>query len=159
MLVLYITSILALFISYIFDKKKTKKSLKISLKKFTKILPHFLVMLIGVSISLYFIPDSIIIKYLGGKSTYQSAFLASLIGSLSIMPGFIAFPLGGLLVKKGVTYTVIAAFTTSLMLVGFISFPLEKKILGTKIAIIRNIASYIIAIVVTVVISIAYGEL
>jgi len=58
--------------------------------------------------------------------------MASFFGSITLMPGFIAFPLCGILLKKGVTYMVLSAFSTTLMMVGFVTFPLEKNILGLK---------------------------
>jgi len=78
---------------------------------------------------------------------------------VSMMPGFIAFPLGGLLVAKGVPYMVISAFTTSLMMVGILSFPLEKQYLGVKPALIRNLIALVVSILVATVTGLAFGEL
>ncbi len=55
------------------------------------------------------------------------------------MPGFIAFPLSGILLSKGVPYMVISAFTTTLMIVGVLSYPVEKAYFGTKVTIMRNV--------------------
>ncbi|MDP8268828.1 MAG: hypothetical protein P9L97_08890, partial [Candidatus Tenebribacter davisii] len=84
---------------------------------------------------------------------------ASLIGSITIMPGFIAFPLAGILREQGIPYMVISAFTTTLMLVGIITFPIEKEFLGVKITIIRNVICFIIAIIVALFMGVAFGEI
>ncbi|MDZ7671239.1 MAG: hypothetical protein U5K53_00105 [Halanaerobiales bacterium] len=63
---LYIISIVSLSISYYFNKDKTKQSLKIAWKKFSKILPGYLKLLIILSFVLL-ISDDIIIRYLGGS--------------------------------------------------------------------------------------------
>ncbi len=152
-------TICALIISFIFDKNKTIKALKIAYKKFMNILPAFLVMLILVSIVLFLVPDKMIINYLGTKNKFFSVILASIFGSITLMPGFIAYPLCGILLKKGVSYMVLAAFTTTLMMVGVLSYPVEKEYFGAKVTIIRNLISFIISIIVAIAIGFFFGEL
>ena len=90
---------------------------------------------------------------------FKGVLMASFFGSITLMPGFIAFPLSGILLQKGVTYTVISAFTTTLMMVGFVTFPIEKKYFGGKVMIIRNVLSLFIAFIVAVVTGIFFGEI
>jgi len=142
----------------IIDSKKTIKGLKLGVKKLRKNLPVFLNMIIMVSISLYFISDELIIKYLGGGNYLFSLSFAILIGSISFMPGFIAFPLAGVLLDKGVSYTVVAAFTTTMMMVGVLTYPIEKEFFGHKVAIARNLVGLVVALVVSFVIAVVYGE-
>jgi len=151
---LYIVTGVLVLISLIADYKKTIKAFKIAGKKFWTILPDFLFMLILVSIILYVIPDKIIYDYLGNNNKILSVFVASLLGSVTLMPGFIAFPICGLLLQKGVSYTVLAAFSTTLMMVGIATFPLEKEYFGFKVAVIRNIIGLIIALITALVIGI-----
>ncbi len=74
------------------------------------------------------------------------------------MPGFIAFPLSGILLSKGVPYMVISAFTTTLMIMGVLSYPVEKAYFGTKVTIMRNAISFCIALVVALVTGLFFGE-
>lgn len=159
MIYLYILAAIALAISAVMDKSKTKKSLKTAWNVFVKILPLLFVTVSVVSIVLFFLPDYVIAKYLGTAEMSWGILLASLLGSVSLLPGFITFPLSGLLLKQGVSYTVLATFTTTLMMVGIITFPIEKKILGTSIALARNISGFLIAIIVSLVIGCFYGEI
>lgn len=159
MIAIYVISGMALLLSILNDRQKTLKALKMAWIKLANVLPHFLLMVILISISLFFIPDSVIAKYLGAQNLYLSSLWASIIGSVAVMPGFVAFPLGGVLVSKGVPYMVIAAFTTTLMLVGVLSFPFEKKILGTKVAVTRNIICYLVAVIIALIVGLAYGEI
>ena len=76
-----------------------------------------------------------------------------------MLPGFIAFPLSGILKDNHVTYMVISAFTTTLMMVGILTFPIEKEYFGVKVALLRNGISFIIAIVIAIVTGIVFGEL
>ena len=85
--------------------------------------------------------------------------LASLFGSITIMPGFIAFPLCGILLEKGVPYMVLSAFTTTLMMVGVLTYPIEKQYLGHKVTILRNLISFGIALVVAVMTGVFFGEI
>src|SRR6056297_1666064 len=154
---LYIISFISLAVSYFFSKEKTKKSLKIAWKKFSKILPGYLKLLIILSFVLL-ISDDIIIRYLGGNSTLIGLLMGLITGSITMMPGFIAYPLSGILLEKGVSYMVIAAFITTLMMVGVITYPVEKEYMGKKATIVRNISSFIIAAVIAIAAGLLYGE-
>ena len=155
----YITTGLIIVISFIANREKTLKAVNIARKQFLKISSAFLTMLIFVSLLLFLFPDEVILNYLGNNSKFVSVLLASFIGSITIMPGFVAFPLCGVLLTKGVPYMVLSAFTTTLMMVGIITFPIEKEYFGVKVAIIRNIIGFFIALIVAVITGIFFGEI
>ncbi len=156
---LYMLIIITIAISFFADRNKTYRAIKIAIKKFSRILPAFAAMLILVSIILGLIPNSIILHYLGKSNISKGVIMASFFGSITLMPGFIAFPLCGILLKKGVTCTVLSAFTTTLMMVGFVTFPLEKKYFGVKVTILRNLLSLFIALIVAIMTGIFFGEI
>ena len=156
---LYIVAGLVILASFIADREKTFRALKIAIARFTKIFPAFLTMIILVSIVLFLIPDTVISDYLGGSNKFIGVIFASFLGSITLMPGFIAFPLAGILLKKGVAYMVLAAFTTTLMMVGVLTAPIEKEYFGVKVTVARNVMSLLIALGVTVVIGIFFGEI
>ena len=124
-----------------------------------KILVPLLLILIFTSLALYFIPEKIISQSLTNNNKYINTFIAALIGSITMMPGFIAFPLAGILRDRAVTYMVISAFTTTLMMVGILTFPLEKKYFGTKVALQRNLIGFGIALIVALMTGLLFGEL
>lgn len=128
----------SLLLSLIFSRQKTLIGLKKGLTMFVNLLPVLLVVIILISIILYLVPNDMIIRYFGKEAGFLSYIAAAIIGSIALIPGFIAYPLAGVLVKSGVSYAVIAIFITTLMMVGFISIPLEAKYFGMRIAIIRN---------------------
>lgn len=148
--ILHIATFLLLLISFIKDKEKTKKAIKIAYKKFKKILPIFITMLIVISILLTLLPKEVIATLLDNDNKAISVGLASVIGSITLMPGFIVYPLCGVLLKEGVSYIVLSAFTTTLMMVGIITIPLEATYFGKKVTIIRNLISFAIAIIVAI---------
>jgi len=146
-------------LSFIVNSKKTLMAIKIAVKKFVNILPAFLTMLIFVSVVLFLVPDKVISNYLGNSNKFVGVTFASFFGSITLMPGFIAFPLCGILLKKGVPYMVLSAFTTTLMMVGVLTYPIEKEYFGMKVTIIRNVISFFIALIVALMTGIFFGEL
>ncbi len=155
---LYIITGVALVISFIASREKTLRAVKMAARRFINILPVFLIMLILVSIAIFLVPDDFIRVYLGVENRYLAVLSASLLGSAIIMPGFIAFPLAGLLLAEGVPYMVLSAFTTTLMMVGVLTFPVEKAYLGTRVTVVRNVISFFIALVIAVLTGIFFGE-
>lgn len=153
----YLVSIGLIIVLMFIDSKKTIKGIKRGLKKIKKNAPMFINMIILVSISLFFFSDELILRYLGDTNLFQSIILALGIGSITFMPGFVVFPLAGLLLGKGVSYMVLAAFTTSMMMVGVITFQIEKEYFGIKLTIIRNLIGLLIAIIVSGVIGVVLG--
>jgi uncharacterized membrane protein YraQ (UPF0718 family) len=129
---IYILASAGLIISVISDRRKTVKALKNALNMFLKMLPLLFITLALVSIVLYFLPDHVIADYLSGSDLFAGTAAAALIGSISLLPGFITFPLAGLLLEQGVSYTIIAAFTVCLMMVGIVTYPIERKYFGMK---------------------------
>ena len=156
---LYGVTLFALFLSFLKDKEKTKRALKIAYLRFVKVLSPFLLMLVLVSIALTLIPDKLIMKLLGVQDRFLGMAIATILGSVTLMPGFIAFPLCGILLKKGVPYMVLSAFSTSLMMVGVLTYPLEKAYFGSKVTIVRNLISLIIAIIVAIATGFFFGEI
>ena len=148
MLILSIFTIGCLLISLLFDPRKTLNGIKKGLKMFLNLLPALLLMLALVSIVLFLIPDKMLIKYMGEGSGLKGWLIAASLGSVALIPGFIAYPLCGILVKSGVAYTTIAVFITTLMMVGILTLPIESRFFGWKTSIIRNIFSFIGALVI-----------
>ncbi len=156
---LIIVTFAALLLSFLKDRNKTYEALKKARHKFTDMLVPLLLVIVFVSFALYFISGELISEYLSGSNRTFGVIIASLLGSISVMPGFIAFPLGGLLKDNGVPYMVISAFTTTLMMVGILTFPIEKRYFGFKVALIRNIFACGIAILVALITGIYFGEI
>ncbi|MHC4560602.1 MAG: hypothetical protein ACYS80_25260, partial [Planctomycetota bacterium] len=102
MFLIYVITICAVVVSLIADRGKTVKSLQVAGRKMLKITPAFLTMTILVSIALYLVPDETISRYLGHENKVLGLVIAHALGSISLMPGFIAFPLCGMLLEKGV---------------------------------------------------------
>ncbi|NLB40876.1 MAG: permease, partial [Clostridiales bacterium] len=57
------------------------------------------------------------------------------------IPGFVAFPLAAALLKSGAGYMQIAAFISTLMMVGIVTMPVEISYFGKKATLVRNAAA------------------
>jgi uncharacterized membrane protein YraQ (UPF0718 family) len=158
MYVLYIVKAIALLLSFSRDKQKTVDALKIAWKKLNNVLPKYLLLLIIIS-GVLLISQKQIISLLTGSSVWISLLTSLGLGSIIMMPGFVAYPLAGVLVKQGVSYMVVSAFVTTLMMVGFVTFPVEKEYLGVRLALYRNIIALISALIISIFIGIFYGEI
>jgi uncharacterized membrane protein YraQ (UPF0718 family) len=158
MVLLIITATL-LLISFVADRKKTMQGLKKAIEKFLDICIPIILILICVSFVLYLIPGDMISQLLSDGNRYLALFIAAILGSMTMMPGFIAFPLCGILKQNNVPLMVISAFTTTLMMVGIITFPIEKKYFGNKVAVIRNVIGFFIAVLVALATGIFFKEI
>jgi len=149
---LYILTFLLLILSYLKDKQKTKKAIFKAWKSFENILPEFLGVLMLVGILLAVLNPQIISKIIGKESGILGVILAAIVGSITLIPGFVAFPTAAMLLKSGAGYTQIAAFVSTLMMVGVVTMPVEIKYFGKKITILRNLLAFIFSFIVAFII-------
>ncbi|MCW1713784.1 MULTISPECIES: permease [Synergistaceae] len=150
--ILYAVTIVLLFFSYFKDKNKTKTSLKKGWKAFENILPEFLVVILFVGTLLAVLDPEMISMLIGGDSGWIGVILASLVGSVTLIPGFVAFPTAALLLQAGAGYMQIGAFISTLMMVGVVTMPVEIKYFGKKVTIYRNMMAFIFSFFVAYVI-------
>lgn len=146
--ILYIAVIVCLIISFYKDKNKTKKALKKAWKSFENILPQFLTIILIIGMMLSVLDDKTISRFLGAESGILGILIALGVGSVTLIPGFVAFPLAAALLHNGAGVAQIAAFVASLMMVGVVTMPMEIKMFGKKITIIRNVSAMVFSLIV-----------
>lgn len=66
-------------------------------------------------------------QLLGSESGIIGLVFSAIVGSITLIPGFIAFPLVASLLKAGAGYPQVTMFLTTLMMVGIVTIPIEKK--------------------------------
>ena len=135
---LYVVTGVLLFLSYRKDRNKTKMSLKKAWKAFENILPQFLGIILLIGMLLAFLNPEVIAALIGGQSGWQGMLVASIIGSITLIPGFVAFPLASALLKSGAGFMQIAVFISTLMMVGIVTMPVEMATFGKKATFVRN---------------------
>lgn len=151
---LYILTGGLLGLSFIKDKKKTKKALIKAWKSFENILPQFLSILVIVGIMLAVLSPETISRLVGQKSGWFGMIVASVIGSITLIPGFVAFPLASALLDNGAGLMQIAVFISTLMMVGIVTVPLEIQYFGQKATILRNVSAFVFSYAVALVIGV-----
>lgn len=142
MIGLAVATATVLVLSFLADRGRTLAGLKKGAMMFLNILPTLLTVLILVSVFLYLLPGPVLARWLGEGAGWTGIVSAALLGSISLIPGFIAFPLGAILVRSGISYMVVAVFITTLMMVGILTLPLEAKYFGWRVSILRNALSF-----------------
>ena len=149
---LYLLAGTGLVVSFFKDRQKTARALKKAWKSFESILPQFLSILIIIGLALSILNPETITNIMGTRSGIWGVLAASLIGSVTLIPAFIAFPLAAALLKNGAGYMQIAAFVSTLMMVGVITMPMEIKAFGKRATMIRNAAAFVFSLITAFVI-------
>ncbi len=149
----------ALVVSTIANRKKTIQGLIKGGKMLLSLVFPFLTILVVVTIVLMFLKPETIAAFLGGRENGWAIAAAALIGSITLIPGFIAFPLCTLLVKLGASWSGVAVFLTTLIMVGIVTLPLEAKYVGWKAALLRNGLSFAAAVVVGLAIGLVWNAI
>lgn len=155
--ILYGITIALLLFSYFKDKKKTKMALKKAWKSFENILPEFLGVIMIVGILLAILNPQVISKIIGKESGVFGVVLAAIVGAITLIPGFVAFPTAAMLLQNGAGYMQIGAFVSTLMMVGVVTMPVEMKYFGKKLAIRRNVFAFLFAFIVAFIIGKVVG--
>lgn len=150
--ILYLVSIGFLVISFAKDGKKTHAALVKALRAFLNILPDFATVLAIVGLVLTFLSPATVANLIGKKTGVLGMFITSIAGAITLIPGFVAFPLAKSLLDKGAGIMQIAVFVSTLMMVGVVTLPLEIKYFGKKVAFLRNALAYLFSFVVAFII-------
>lgn len=139
MILLYVIAGILLVVSFFADRGKTGKALKKGLKAFEGILPQFITVLILVAIVLTVLDTTMVSRLLGAGSGIWGVFIALMVGAITLIPGFVAFPAVAALMRSGAGATQAAAFVSSLMMVGVVTLPMEISYFGKRVALTRNL--------------------
>lgn len=151
---LYLITALLLLFSFRKDRQKTRQALKKAWKSFENILPQFLSILVLIGIMLAVLDRETITRLLGAESGASGMAVAAVVGSVTLIPGFIAFPLAASLLSSGAGYGQTAMFLTTLMMVGLVTLPLETTFFGKRLAVMRNALAFLYAVISSVVLGV-----
>lgn len=144
-------------ISFYKDKKKTRQSLMKAWKSFENILPQMLGMITSIGLIIAFLSPETISQIIGGSSGWLGVFASALVGSITLIPAFVAFPMAAILLQNGAGYMQLSAFVSTLTMVGLITLPLEIRFFGKKFALLRNGLAFIFAFFVAFIIGKVVG--
>jgi len=147
-IIIYALLALALVFSLFKSKEKTQKAFKVAGKALLKTAPSLVAMLGIVGLILGLLTPEKIASLIGAEAGFLATVTAAVIGSVTLIPSLVAFPLAGSLLRSGATVMTISAFITTLVMVGVITAPMEMKILGTRFTLLRNGLGIIAALLI-----------
>lgn len=148
---IYIIALVLFVVSAIKDRKKTKMALKKAWKSFENMLPQFITIIILIGIILSIVDNQVISNLIGEGSGVIGIIIAAILGSITLIPAFVAFPLAKVLLENGAGTTQLTAFISTLMMVGIVTIPLEIKYWGKKATILRNSLAFAFSMVAALV--------
>ena len=154
--VIYGIAIILFVLSFIFDKGKTKKGLLKGFKSFIKLFPILVPLFLIIGILLAVVTPEFISESLGSDSGIFGYLFALIVGSITFLPSFVAFPLGAELLEAGAGVPQVAGFLVTLMSVGIVYYSAESKYFSKKAAIYRNLVSFIGAIIVILIVMVMF---
>jgi uncharacterized membrane protein YraQ (UPF0718 family) len=124
--------------SYFKDRQKTKQALKKAFKSFETIFPAFALILLLIGATMAVVSPAAVTQLLGADSGIGGMIAAALIGSITLIPGFIAFPLAKAVLDMGAGLMQVAVFISTLMMVGVVTAPMEIQFFSRKTMLLRN---------------------
>lgn len=138
----------ALVISLTKNKRRTLNAMKIARGMMGNMIGEIAAILFLIGLILTFIPPETIKSVLGQSDQFISTIVSAVVGSITLIPAFVAFPLVGSFVDIGAGIVPAVAFLTTLTMVGVVTFPLEKQEFGLKFAVTRNTLSFLFAVMI-----------
>ena len=141
-------AIVGLLIAFYRNREKALMSLKVALKGFMRMLPMVLIIILGIGLLLGLVSPSTISQFAGEQSGFWGVLIVGLLGAVLFIPALLSFPLAASLLDGGASISVVAAFITTLTMIGTVTLPLEIRELGKKMALLRNGMSFLIAILI-----------
>lgn len=141
-------AVVGLGLSLAKDRTKTVQALRVALRSGAGLAPTLLGIIVVIGLLLGFVPTTTIARVVGEGSGLIGVLTAGLFGAILHIPSLVAFPLGGSMMTAGASATVVAVFITALTMVGFVTLPMEIRILGKRFTLLRNGLSLVAALLI-----------
>ncbi len=148
---IYAFLVVCLALSIWKSREKTTQAFNLSAKALWNMAPNLLAIVGLVGLILGVLPPETISSLLGVEAGAAAPIAAAIIGSITLIPALVSFPLAGSLLDSGATVITITVFITTLLMVGTVTAPMEIKALGKKFPLLRNGLSFIAALIIATV--------
>jgi uncharacterized membrane protein YraQ (UPF0718 family) len=137
-----------LFLSLVKNREKTRAALLFTRRAFLSLAPSVIAIIWAIGFLLTFLPSAAVLGTIGREAGVAGVIMAALFGSIVLIPAFIAFPLAASFLRQGADVRAIAAFVTTLVMVGVVTAPLEAKFFGRRFVLWRNSLSFVFALTI-----------
>lgn len=155
-IIIYVLAGVLVLVSFMKDRSRTIKGIRKGYKAFVKLLPTLIPLFLFIGILLTIVTPEFISSLLGEQSGLFGIVTGLIIGSITFMPPFVAYPLGVELLNNGAAYPQVAGLLVTLMSVGLVYFAAESKLFHTKSAVMRNLVSLVGAVIVILIVMVLY---
>ena len=152
-IVFYVIAAVALGASLLASRTRTAQALKKSWLALAGILPQFIAVIVLVGMLMSVFDAQTISRVLGQRSGWFGVILSAVVGAITLIPGFVAFPTAALLLESGAGIMQIGAFVSALMMVGVVTLPVEVSYFGRKLSLARNLLAFMFSFVVALALS------
>jgi len=132
------------------------KNIGLSLKEVFFVLPAIFILIGLLDV---WVPREIMIKQMGKKSGIKGILLAFGLGSFAAGPLYAAFPIAGILLKKGASLVNILIFIGAWSTTKIPMFMFEYSALGARFAVTRLIVDIPVIVIIATVLNLAVSDI
>ncbi len=132
-------------------KSKFKTNLTKTWKAFRFVIPIILSVLLIVAFAQAVIPVESYKKIFTGN-LFWDPLIGAVLGSVSLGNPIVSYVISDGLLNNGVSVIAVTAFIVSWVTVGFVQLPAEAFYFGKRFAIVRNVSSFLGAILIGILI-------
>lgn len=137
----------ALLVSWWRNPERTRQSLQAACRALQGMAPAVLGTIALIGLVLALVPRDLLVRLFSFEGVLGFA-LISLVGAFITLPAPIAFPLAASLLGMGAAPAALAAFITTLTMVGTVSAPVEVSYFGWRFTLLRQSLSFAAAIAI-----------
>lgn len=145
--ILWALMVVALLVSWWRNPERTKQALRNGGRSLKGMAPDVLGMIAMIGLVLALIPQDLLVRLFTFQGILGFAAIA-LAGAIITLPAPIAFPLAASLLGLGAAPAALAAFITTLTMVGIVSSPMETGYFGWRFTLLRQSLSFAAAIAI-----------
>jgi uncharacterized membrane protein YraQ (UPF0718 family) len=145
--ILWLVALFVLAISYYKNNAKTRKALRNCTISLRELAPGILGIISFVGLLLAVVSEESLANLFAMKGLWANTSIAA-IGAVMSIPGPVAFPLAGALLKLGATPASLGTFISTLTMVGFVTAPLESSYFGGRFTFLRQLFSFLSALAI-----------
>lgn len=131
------------------QQKSLIQSIIKSAKSFAKIAPMMLAIILLMGLLQSYVTKEMLASLFSGH-ILTDTFIGTVAGGVSVGNPAISYVLGGELLQSGVSMYAVTAFILSWVSLGVVQLPLEFELFDKRFTILRNLLSFIAAIVVSI---------
>jgi len=137
-----------LILSAVKDSRKTKQALKASCKIAWNVFPVLFLVFILMGVVSALVSEETIASWLGSGGGILGILVGELVGSFALVQPAAVFPFAGVLHDMGASYGATLGFVMTAILIGVSTLPLEIKLFGKNLTIVRNVLTFAIVFLI-----------